>query len=114
MASYKLRYSLSTVERFLEKDFETAIRDAEYHDKISIVGDKMRMNKELMLSLFETTKVNIILEIRNVLEQLPTTNLKTFLLVLGIGLRFLLPHVFGDHAWIRQILAEYAYHRYTA
>ena len=72
-------------ERFLEKDFETAIRDSEYHDKISIVGDKMRMNKELMLSLFETTKVNIIREIRNVLEQLPTTNLKTFLLVGGFS-----------------------------
>ena len=72
-------------ERFLGKDFKTAIRDSEYYDKISIIGDKMRMNTELMLSLFETTKVNIIREIRNVLEQLPTTNLKTFLLVVGFS-----------------------------
>ena len=72
-------------ERFLGEKFKTAIRDSEYHNKISIVGDKMRMNKELMLSLFETTKVNIIRDIRNVLERLPTTNLKTFLLVGGFS-----------------------------
>jgi hypothetical protein len=40
--------------------------------------------------------------------------LEKFQIRLGIGLRFLLPHVFEDHAWIRQILAEYVYHRYTA
>lgn len=72
-------------ERFLEKDFTTAIRDSEYHDKISIAGDKMRMNKELMHSLFETAKVNIIQEIRNVLGRIPTTTIKTFLLVGGFS-----------------------------
>jgi hypothetical protein len=57
-------------ELFLGEKIKTAIRDSEYHNKISIVEDKMRMNKELMLSLFETTKVNIIRDIRNVLERL--------------------------------------------
>ncbi|XP_052061587.1 heat shock 70 kDa protein 12A-like isoform X2 [Mytilus californianus] len=71
--------------RFLEKEFKDVVDDSEYRDKISLVGDKLRMDGDLMTSLFDTACSHIVQEIRKVLQKIPTTNLKTFLLVGGFS-----------------------------
>lgn len=69
----------------LDKDFKTAVNESEYEGKILLVGDKMRMDRLLMMSLFDTACQNIVKEIRKVMDRIPTTNLKTFLLVGGFS-----------------------------
>ncbi|XP_052061588.1 heat shock 70 kDa protein 12A-like isoform X3 [Mytilus californianus] len=71
--------------RFLEKEFKNAVEDSEYHNQITLAGDKMRMDKDLMKSLFNAACTNIVKEIRSVLQRVPTTSLKTFLLVGGFS-----------------------------
>ncbi|CAC5393204.1 unnamed protein product [Mytilus coruscus] len=71
--------------RFLEKEFKNAVEDSEYQNQISLAGDKMRMDKDLMKSLFDASCTNIVQEIRNVLQRVPPTSLKTFLLVGGFS-----------------------------
>ncbi|XP_076112303.1 heat shock 70 kDa protein 12A-like [Mytilus galloprovincialis] len=100
-------------QRFLEKDFKTAIlefseeEDTEVEDdgteqqgsessqhakkqtikkgQISLVGSQMRVDEVIMSSLFDTACTNIVMEISNVLQNLERTNLKTFLLVGGFS-----------------------------
>lgn len=98
-------------QRFLEKDFKTAIqdfleeekkenkgiakdeselnenpkRDKKSNGEISLVGNKMRVDEVIMNSLFDTACKNIVMEISNVLQNSDRNNLKTFLLVGGFS-----------------------------
>ncbi|CAG2237770.1 unnamed protein product [Mytilus edulis] len=71
--------------RFLEKEFKNAVEDSEYRNQITLAGDKMRMDKDLMKSLFDASCSNIVKEIKSVLQRVRSTDLKTFLLVGGFS-----------------------------
>lgn len=102
----------SLCQRFLEKDFETAIDDFLEEEErkknegttrqeselsnnanggkipkrqILLVGHKMRVDPVIMKSFFKTAVETIVLEISNVLQNLERTNLNTILLVGGFS-----------------------------
>lgn len=103
----------SLCQRFLEKDFETAIHDFLEKDgekknnegiinqeselsnnandgeipkrQILLKGHKMRVDPVIMKSFFKTAGETIVKEISNVLQNLERTNLNTILLVGGFS-----------------------------
>ena len=91
--------------RHLEKDFKTVVSESEYEGKILLVGDKMRMDRLLMSSLFDTACTNIVQEIRKVMDRIPTTNLRTLLLVGGFSEASLVQDAIREAFSDMQILA---------
>ncbi|XP_063446419.1 heat shock 70 kDa protein 12A-like isoform X2 [Mytilus trossulus] len=72
-------------KRFLEKSFPQTLEDSEYKDSLTLVSDKLQMEKELVKDLFKNTTNHIIEEIKMTLREAEPADVTHFLLVGGFS-----------------------------
>ncbi|XP_052068655.1 heat shock 70 kDa protein 12A-like isoform X2 [Mytilus californianus] len=72
-------------QRFLEKSFTQMLADSEYKDSLTLISDKLQMDKQVVISLFKNTTEHIIEEIQMTLRQTEPSDVTHFLLVGGFS-----------------------------
>ncbi|XP_071128424.1 heat shock 70 kDa protein 12A-like [Mytilus edulis] len=72
-------------KRFKEKSFPQTLVDSECKDSLTLVSDKLQMDKELVKDLFKNTTNHIIEEIKMTLREAEPADVTHFLLVGGFS-----------------------------
>jgi hypothetical protein len=69
----------------LNEDFKAVFQSSSYHDKMTLVHDKMRIDTNLIINMFKQASERIIELISDVLKKMKGSNLKMIVLVGGFS-----------------------------
>ena len=72
-------------KKHLKEDFEAVVQCSPYHDKMTIVYDKMRIDTNLIIDMFKQASERIIELISDVLKKMKRSSLKMIVLVGGFS-----------------------------
>jgi hypothetical protein len=72
-------------KKHLKEDFEAVVQSSLYHDKMTLVYDKMRIDTNLIIDMFKQASERIIEIISDVLKKMKGSNLKMIVLVGGFS-----------------------------
>ena len=72
-------------KKHLKEDFEAVVQCSPYHDKMTLVYDKMRIDTNLIIDMFKQASERIIELISDVLKKMKGSNLKMIVLVGGFS-----------------------------
>jgi hypothetical protein len=72
-------------KKHLNEDFKAIVQSSPYHDKMTLVCDKMRINTNLIIDMFKQASERIIELISDVLKKMKGSNLKMIVLVGGFS-----------------------------
>ena len=80
------RYHLDDIcKKHLNEDFAAVVQSSPYHDKMTPMGDKMRIDTNLIIDMFKQASERIIELISDVLKKMKGSNLKMIVLVGGFS-----------------------------
>jgi hypothetical protein len=72
-------------KKHLNEDFKAVFQSSSYHDKMTLVYDKMRIDTNLIIDMFKQASERIIELISDVLKKMKGSNLKMIILVGGFS-----------------------------
>lgn len=67
------------------KDFEELLNDSKYNKKLVLVNDRMRIDRELIVSFISKVASDIVNDIKYALKKAKTVEIKTFIVVGGFS-----------------------------